>query len=55
LTEKDHCYCVVLNAHDGAAFPSKKVSNDCSTSDDSSVEVCTTSSTSTTKTDTKVC
>ncbi|QCE16442.1 hypothetical protein DEO72_LG11g3458 [Vigna unguiculata] len=37
LTEKDHCYCVVLNAHDGAAFPSEKVSNDCSNS--SSLEV----------------
>ncbi|KAK4277389.1 hypothetical protein QN277_015395 [Acacia crassicarpa] len=24
LTEKDHCYCVVLNAHDGAAFPSNE-------------------------------
>ncbi|XP_027355135.1 uncharacterized protein KIAA0930 homolog isoform X2 [Abrus precatorius] len=35
LTEKDHCYCVVLNAHDGAAFPSEKVSNDCSTSSNS--------------------
>ncbi|XP_047159259.1 uncharacterized protein KIAA0930 homolog isoform X3 [Vigna umbellata] len=32
LTEKDHCYCVVLNAHDGAAFPSEKVSNDCNNS-----------------------
>ncbi|KAF3780920.1 hypothetical protein EJ110_NYTH38039 [Nymphaea thermarum] len=21
LTERDHCYCVLLNAHDGAAFP----------------------------------
>ncbi|XP_029125131.1 uncharacterized protein LOC109788673 isoform X1 [Cajanus cajan] len=39
LTEKDHCYCVVLNAHDGAAFPSEKVSNDCSTSGSSSLEV----------------
>ncbi|RDY03135.1 hypothetical protein CR513_13320 [Mucuna pruriens] len=43
LTEKDHCYCVVLNAHDGAAFPSEKVSNDCSTSDSSSLEVHTSS------------
>ncbi|KAM7266343.1 hypothetical protein ACFE04_004240 [Oxalis oulophora] len=24
LTEEDHCYCVLLNAHDGAAFPSEK-------------------------------
>lgn len=39
LTEKDHCFCVVLNAHDGAAFPSEKVSNDCSTSGSSSLEV----------------
>ncbi|CAK8568390.1 unnamed protein product [Lathyrus sativus] len=51
LTEKDHCYCVVLNAHDGAAFPSKKVSNDCSTSDNSLPEVCTST---TTKKDTKL-
>ena len=21
LTDPDHCYCVLLNAHDGAAFP----------------------------------
>ncbi|KAG7588288.1 hypothetical protein ISN44_As07g006250 [Arabidopsis suecica] len=25
LTEKDHCYCVLLNSHDGAAFPSATV------------------------------
>ncbi|TKY74954.1 KIAA0930-like protein [Spatholobus suberectus] len=43
LTENDHCYCVVLNAHDGAAFPSEKVSNDCSTSESSSLEVHTSS------------
>ncbi|KAK7271424.1 hypothetical protein RJT34_27309 [Clitoria ternatea] len=43
LTEKDHCYCVVLNAHDGAAFPCEKVSNDCSTSENSSVRVCSSS------------
>lgn len=24
LTETDHCYCVLLNAHDGAAFPTEK-------------------------------
>lgn len=24
LTDVDHCYCVVLNAHDGAAFPTEK-------------------------------
>ncbi|KAJ8762455.1 hypothetical protein K2173_007894 [Erythroxylum novogranatense] len=32
LTETDHCYCVLLNAHDGAAFPSEKGSNDSSSS-----------------------
>ncbi|XP_028793104.1 uncharacterized protein KIAA0930 homolog [Neltuma alba] len=37
LTEKDHCYCVVLNAHDGAAFPSKE-SHDCSVNDNSRVD-----------------
>ncbi|KAI5410585.1 hypothetical protein KIW84_055919 [Lathyrus oleraceus] len=51
LTEKDHCYCVVLNAHDGVAFPSEKVSNDCSTSDNSSPEICIST---TTKKDTKL-
>ncbi|KAK7283229.1 hypothetical protein RIF29_12619 [Crotalaria pallida] len=39
LTEKDHCFCVVLNAHDGAAFPSDKASNDCSNSDNSTLKV----------------
>ncbi|KAK6160586.1 hypothetical protein DH2020_003967 [Rehmannia glutinosa] len=24
LTDTDHCYCVLLNAHDGAAFPSER-------------------------------
>lgn len=28
LTEKDHCYCVLLNSHDGAAFPSADVKTD---------------------------
>ncbi|KAK7319099.1 hypothetical protein RJT34_03812 [Clitoria ternatea] len=51
LTKKNHCYCVVLKAHDGAAFPCEKVSNDCSTSDNSSVEVY---SSSANKKDTKV-
>eukprot|EP01018_Ginkgo_biloba_P039993 Gb_20533 [translate_table: standard] len=32
LTERDHCYCVLLNAHGGAAFPSEKIPQDCSTS-----------------------
>ncbi|KAJ7958287.1 putative CW7 protein [Quillaja saponaria] len=39
LTEKDHCYCVVLNAHDGAAFPSEKEPHNCSSSDSSSSRV----------------
>ncbi|KAB2627700.1 hypothetical protein D8674_032495 [Pyrus ussuriensis x Pyrus communis] len=39
LTETDHCYCVILNAHDGAAFPREKESNDCSSSDSSSLRV----------------
>ncbi|XP_073031376.1 uncharacterized protein [Primulina eburnea] len=25
LTDTDHCYCVLLNAHDGAAFPSENM------------------------------
>ncbi|KAJ7966498.1 putative CW7 protein [Quillaja saponaria] len=37
LTEKDHCYCVVLNAHDGSAFPNEKEPQDCSSSDSSSL------------------
>ncbi|KAG6748990.1 hypothetical protein POTOM_046030 [Populus tomentosa] len=32
LTERDHCYCVLLNAHDGAAFPSDKELQDGSSS-----------------------
>lgn len=32
LTEGDHCYCVILNANGGAAFPSEKHSQECSTS-----------------------
>ncbi|XP_039069890.1 uncharacterized protein KIAA0930 homolog isoform X2 [Hibiscus syriacus] len=28
LTDTDHCYCVLLNAHDGAAFPSETETND---------------------------
>ncbi|KAK5824020.1 uncharacterized protein LOC108484058 isoform X1 [Gossypium arboreum] len=32
LTETDHCYCVLLNALDGAAFPSEKGTNDSSSS-----------------------
>ncbi|XP_062099468.1 uncharacterized protein LOC133805326 isoform X2 [Humulus lupulus] len=37
LTELDHCYCVLLNAQGGAAFPSDQEQNDCSSSDGSSV------------------
>lgn len=32
LTEGDHCYCVILNANGGAAFPSEKQMQECSTS-----------------------
>ncbi|CAN1341294.1 Uncharacterized protein KIAA0930 homolog [Linum perenne] len=32
LTERDHCYCVLLNAHDGAAFPTEDESHDSSSS-----------------------
>ncbi|XP_075082338.1 uncharacterized protein LOC107763675 isoform X3 [Nicotiana tabacum] len=28
LTDVDHCYCVLLNAHDGAAFPSERKQHD---------------------------
>uniref|UniRef100_A0A1D1YG87 Uncharacterized protein KIAA0930 n=1 Tax=Anthurium amnicola TaxID=1678845 RepID=A0A1D1YG87_9ARAE len=38
LSESDHCYCVLLNAHGGSAFPTERTSNECfsssSTSDD---------------------
>ncbi|KAK4352216.1 hypothetical protein RND71_027734 [Anisodus tanguticus] len=30
LTDVDHCYCVLLNAHDGAAFPRERIQQDCS-------------------------
>ncbi|XP_077233886.1 CW7 [Tasmannia lanceolata] len=39
LTELDHCYCVLLNAHGGAAFPTEKVPHDCSPSRVSSLGV----------------
>lgn len=28
MTDVDHCYCVLLNAHDGAAFPSERKQHD---------------------------
>lgn len=43
LTETDHCYCVILNAHDGAAFPRAKETDDCSSSDSSCLKVDTSS------------
>lgn len=39
LTETDHCYCVLLNAHDGAAFPSEKESPDNSSSGNTPLNV----------------
>lgn len=50
LTETDHCFCVLLNANDGAAFPSDDASHgaapsidmepqDCSSSNNSSLRV----------------
>ncbi|KAG1341779.1 hypothetical protein COCNU_05G000080 [Cocos nucifera] len=32
LSETDHCYCVLLNAHGGAAFPAEKDQPDCDSS-----------------------
>lgn len=43
LTETDHCYCVLLNAHDGAAFPREKDADGCSSSDVSSLRIDTNS------------
>ncbi|XP_062163910.1 uncharacterized protein LOC133870724 [Alnus glutinosa] len=54
LTETDHCYCVLLNANDGAAFPSdtanhgvascsEKEPQDCSSSNYSSLRINTNS------------
>ncbi|KAI3972781.1 hypothetical protein MKX01_019439 [Papaver californicum] len=37
LTETDHCYCVLLNAHDGAAFPTEQAVHACSSSKISSL------------------
>ncbi|XP_028950417.1 uncharacterized protein LOC126604173 isoform X3 [Malus sylvestris] len=39
LTETDHCYCVILNAHDGAAFPRVREVDECSSSDSSSLRI----------------
>ncbi|KAK2991875.1 hypothetical protein RJ640_006030 [Escallonia rubra] len=41
LTDTDHCYCVLLNAHGGAAFPSEKTSEDCLSNDNSSLKIVT--------------
>ncbi|KAF5185311.1 hypothetical protein FRX31_025102, partial [Thalictrum thalictroides] len=29
MTETDQCYCVILNAHDGAAFPTDSEATTC--------------------------
>ncbi|XP_010273453.1 PREDICTED: uncharacterized protein LOC104608979 isoform X2 [Nelumbo nucifera] len=39
LTETDHCYCVLLNAHDGAAFPTEKEVDGSSSSNKSSLTI----------------
>ncbi|KAI3409039.1 uncharacterized protein J3R85_019834 [Psidium guajava] len=39
LSSTDHCYCVLLNAHDGAAFPSQKGQNDCISSSDAPLRI----------------
>ncbi|KAG7020616.1 hypothetical protein SDJN02_17302 [Cucurbita argyrosperma subsp. argyrosperma] len=33
LTETDDCYCVLLNAHDGVAFPGKDYEENCNSGD----------------------
>lgn len=38
LTDPDHCYCVLLNADGGAAFPSERTTHDSSSSDVSSLK-----------------
>ncbi|KAF5951513.1 hypothetical protein HYC85_009457 [Camellia sinensis] len=39
LIDTDDCYCVILNADGGAAFPSEKTAQDCSSSDISSLKI----------------
>ncbi|XP_056167669.1 uncharacterized protein LOC115666015 isoform X5 [Syzygium oleosum] len=39
LSSTDHCYCVLLNAHDGAAFASQKEQNDCISSSDTPLRI----------------
>ncbi|CAL5332743.1 unnamed protein product [Camellia sinensis] len=39
LIDTNHCYCVILNADGGAAFPSEKTAQDCSSSDISSLKI----------------
>ncbi|CAL5334022.1 unnamed protein product [Camellia sinensis] len=43
LIDTDHCYCVILNADGGAAFPSEKTAQDCSSSAISSLKINTSS------------
>ncbi|KAI4366497.1 hypothetical protein MLD38_022368 [Melastoma candidum] len=46
LSSTDHCYCVLLNVHDGAAFPSPREQRDCSSTSNSPLQVDTGSGTS---------
>ncbi|XP_044510467.1 uncharacterized protein KIAA0930 homolog isoform X2 [Mangifera indica] len=43
LSDTDHCYCVLLNAHDGAAFPTEKESHDSSSSNNAPLRIDTNS------------
>ncbi|KAJ0086514.1 hypothetical protein Patl1_08788 [Pistacia atlantica] len=43
LSDTDHCYCVLLNAHDGAAFPTEKESPDSSSSNNAPLRIDTNS------------
>ncbi|KAI9200114.1 hypothetical protein LWI28_002933 [Acer negundo] len=39
LSDTDHCYCVLLNAHDGAAFPNGKEPHESNSSNNSPLRV----------------
>ncbi|CAM8936010.1 unnamed protein product [Rhodiola kirilowii] len=39
LTDTDHCYCVILNAHAGAAFPSDKITEESLSADVSGLAI----------------
>ncbi|KAF5461950.1 hypothetical protein F2P56_018008 [Juglans regia] len=52
LTETDHCFCVLLNANDGAAFPSNDANHAAKSSSEKELQDCSSSNNSSSRVDT---